>query len=118
MNRKSHHGKACPYCGRLMDLGSVALQPTRDHIVPQSRGGRAVVICCSKCNAIKADMMPEVWAAYMAANPGWWMMTRAERRARARSARGLGQPLVFKRRQRQGSPPAPPVIVPPELIWD
>jgi hypothetical protein len=61
----------------------------------------------------------------MAANPGWWLFTRAERKARREAARTekwgprkeamkqiLGRPS-----RRQGSPPVAPVIVPPEYIW-
>ena len=102
-----------------MNLHDNRLQPTRDHVVPQSRGGRSIIICCLQCNGIKADMLPDQWASYMAANPGWWMLTRAERRARAREPRVAARLAKWgpRRAQRQGSPPAAPVVVPPQLIW-
>jgi hypothetical protein len=31
------------------------------------------VWCCTLCNNIKADMMPEAWLAFMEANPNWWL---------------------------------------------
>lgn len=103
LSRKNHHGKPCPYCRRQMNLHDFHLRPTWDHVVPKSRGGRERIVCCHKCNGIKGDIMPDQWAAYMAANPGWWLLTRAERRAR--------------RVARQGSAPAPPTVVPPVLIY-
>lgn len=120
MFRDIHHGKTCPYCRRTMDRGSVRLHPTRDHVIPRCRGGTEKIICCLTCNGLKADMLPEEWSAYMMANPGWWLLSRAERRARRRATlRQYDHP--DKRgniiRRRQGSPPMPPVIVPPELIF-
>ncbi|MHB8272701.1 HNH endonuclease [Bradyrhizobium sp.] len=119
MSRKEAHGKPCPYCQRQMDLRSFHLEPTRDHVIPQSKGGRKTIICCRLCNSIKADMLPSQWEAYMAANPGWWLLTRAERRARARAPREAVREAKYgpRKPQRQGSPPAKPVVVPPELIW-
>lgn len=59
------------------------------------------------------------WASYMAANPGWWLLTRAERRARARAPREAARLAKWgpRRPLRQGSPPRPLVVVPPEYIW-
>ena len=46
-------GAECHYCGMFTK------QPTRDHVVPKSKGGRLntdnVVIACVHCNANKAD---------------------------------------------------------------
>jgi HNH endonuclease len=106
-SRALAHGKPCPYCKRGMNLHSFNLRPTRDHVVPKSRGGRDTVICCNKCNGIKGDMLPHEWEAYMRANPGWWLLSKAERRRRQRPPRA----------PRQGTPPAPPVVVPPALIF-
>lgn len=117
MNRLTSHGKPCPYCQRLMDRGTFKLQPTRDHIVPQSRGGSARLICCLTCNGIKADMMPEAWAAYMAANPGWWLLSAAERRARARAGRRQYDMPNKNGNRIARQPRAMPVVVPPELIF-
>jgi hypothetical protein len=102
-----------------MNRNSNQLQPTRDHLVPRSHGGRSIIICCLQCNGIKADMLPDQWASYMAANPGWWLLTRAERRARAREPRKAARLAKWGPRQplRQGSPKPAPVVVPPELIY-
>lgn len=116
MLRNTHHGKTCPYCQRTMDRGNARLQPTRDHVIPRVRGGTLKIICCLACNGIKADMLPEVWAAFMAAHPGWWLLSRVELRAIRRKARGL-VPRKRARRYLQGTAPAPPVIVPPPLIY-
>ncbi|MFA6019748.1 MAG: HNH endonuclease [Rhodospirillales bacterium] len=46
----------CYYCRQPM------IQPTLDHIVPKSKGGKAskrnTVACCLGCNAKKADQVP------------------------------------------------------------
>jgi len=110
-----------------MDRRDARLQATRDHVIPMSRGGTLKIICCLQCNGIKGNMLPGEWIEYMAENPGWWLLTRSERRARRRAKlrvrdvpneHGDYIRLINRgRRERQGSPPAPPVIVPPELIW-
>jgi hypothetical protein len=110
-----HDGKPCPYCRRAMNSKSFHLQPTRDHVIPRCRGGREIIICCLKCNGLKADMGEQEWFAYMRANPGWWLLTRAERKRRRRAAAPNGKGNMV--RARQGSPPVPPVVVPPEYIW-
>lgn len=118
-NRKMAHGKPCPYCGRTMDRFSERLSPTFDHVVPRALGGRVKIICCQQCNGIKADMLPEQWASYMAANPGWWKLGRAEQRAARRANREWARSAKWgpRRPQWQGSPPTGPVVVPPHLIW-
>jgi hypothetical protein len=119
-NRKMHHGKACPYCRRQMMLNHMKLEPTRDHVMPKCANGKEIIICCRQCNGIKGHMLPDQWRSFMAANPGWWLLSRAERRARARMAhRGRGTPNVHGNfvRERQGSPPMAPVVVPPSFIW-
>ncbi len=49
----------CQYCGRV--AGSSQL--TLDHVHPRSRGGRAtwgnIVVSCFRCNARKANRLPE-----------------------------------------------------------
>ncbi len=137
MSLKQHHGKACPYCGRAMERRHPRLAPTRDHVVPESKGGRVKIIACLQCNGIKADMPPELWAAFMAANPGWWTLSLRELRIRKRAGfntPGHKAPLKPARRERPPYPIdapqpvlAPPiavgkgwhkrVVVPPELIW-
>jgi hypothetical protein len=119
-NRKQHHGKSCPYCRRQMQINHPNLEPTRDHVTPKCANGKEIIICCRQCNGIKGHMLPDQWRSYMAANPGWWLLSRAERRARARLAhRDRGTPNVHGNfvRERQGSPPMAPVVVPPSLIW-
>jgi hypothetical protein len=66
-----------------MDQGNVHMMPTRDHTIPRCKGGHRSpkVICCRICNNLKGDMLPAEWDAYMAANPGWWLLTKAQRRA-------------------------------------
>lgn len=117
MLRDRHHGKVCPYCFRPMDRGNAKLMPTRDHIMPISRGGTAKIICCQTCNGIKADMLPDAWTAFMEENPRWWTLSRVELRIIKRQALGL-QPRRSRRlRYLQGTQPALPVVVPPQLVW-
>lgn len=113
---------ACPYCQRTMVKRHPSLQPTRDHVVPRSQGGRATVLCCLDCNRIKADLLPLAWSAFMLANPEWWRLSRNDIRRRKRllivteDTPPLALPAPI-RRSKQGEAPMPPVIVPPELIW-
>lgn len=111
-----------------MNLRDFHLQPTRDHVIPQSKGGKITTICCLKCNNIKGDMLPEQWTAYMAANPGYWLLTRAERRALMRTSREakrtekwgprkIAMDQILGRPSRQGSPKPAPVVVPVEYIY-
>lgn len=53
------NGKECPYCGRAIMLGHPDLTPTRDHVLPKSKGGTAILIVCYRCNHEKGDMMPD-----------------------------------------------------------
>ena len=82
----------CAYCGRLtlITRGREPLGATIDHVIPRSNGGtfaRAnLALACRKCNGIKGNMMPDEWAAFMAATPRWWASTRADRRADRRAA--------------------------------
>ena len=68
----------CPYCTRTLEgtqsISCVAA--TRDHVVPQSRGGVVVVWACFTCNNLKGDMLPSEWQAFMDANPFWWITGR------------------------------------------
>lgn len=118
MLRNTHHGSLCPYCERTMTSRDTRLMPTRDHVIPASRGGRAKIICCQTCNGIKADMMPLAWDAFMAANPAWWTLTKYDLRRIRRAA--LGLPALRRARRlgyvRQGTAPVL-VVVPPELIF-
>jgi hypothetical protein len=122
--RRNAHGSPCPYCQRPMERHHPKLEPTRDHVMPQSRNGKEIIIVCLQCNMIKADMLPDQWAIFMETNPGWWLLSKADLRA---ARRGVNTPGLEAHRNdrrerkarlaRQGSPPAKPVVVPPELIW-
>lgn len=50
---------SCQYCDVRLPAGELTL----DHVMPESRGGKAswenLVACCSKCNRKKADRTPE-----------------------------------------------------------
>ena len=52
-------GQPCEYCGVTMDVNNPWRHPTRDHIVPRSRGGEHtwenVVAACRRCNSSKRD---------------------------------------------------------------
>lgn len=72
--RKRGKWERCAYCNRTLEAvtSPSRLAATKDHIMPKSRGGRATVWACRQCNAIKGDMEPHVWAAFMADWPEWW----------------------------------------------
>lgn len=78
-----HNGKPCPYCKRSMDADDFHLKPTRDHHpIPRSRGGTKTIICCLLCNNRKGSMTEAEWNAYVVENPGWWLITKRERKQR------------------------------------
>lgn len=65
-------GWTCAYCGGKVQAGKIVveddgverdLNPTVDHIIPESRGGEwtwgNLVACCASCNQLKADRTPE-----------------------------------------------------------
>lgn len=116
-SRSAAIGRPCPYCRRTMARDHWALRPTFDHVVPRSRGGREKIICCLQCNAIKGDMMPDEWAAFMGKVPRWWELTARERRALARGEREQARTAKWGPRKKQGSPRPEPVVVPPELVY-
>jgi hypothetical protein len=95
------------------------LEPTRDHFMPESRGGKEIVICCLQCNMIKADMLPAQWIAFMERNPGWWLLDKLAIRAARRivGTPGIQHRSPFGIHGRRRSPRKPVIIVPPELIW-
>jgi 5-methylcytosine-specific restriction endonuclease McrA len=58
--RNRADGKPCPYCGNIMRLnGAREEQPTRDHVLPLSKQGTAILIVCYGCNNRKGDIMPD-----------------------------------------------------------
>lgn len=101
-----------------MELHHPKLRPTHDHVVPASRGGRALIVACIQCNGIKADMLPDQWAAFMAAHPGWWLMDKLALRAARRMAStpGIQHRAQFSIHRPRSRKPGP-VVVPPELIY-
>lgn len=61
-DRASADGQPCPYCGRLMRIhGERGLWPTRDHVLPVSKHGTAILIVCWDCNRRKGDTMPDLF---------------------------------------------------------
>lgn len=91
----------CTYCDRETAKPCAVrrndpLTRTRDHVIPLSKGGTNTasnrVISCLRCNSLKGDMMPDEWAAFMQANPGWWTQTKYERRV----SRTFGRPLPIE----------------------
>ncbi len=62
---KRYQGKPCAYCHIPMDYGHPRLSPTRDHIVPRSRGGENgthnYVRACRRCNEDKRNMFLDEW---------------------------------------------------------
>lgn len=120
ISRRSHQGKPCPYCQRpMLHLTHRTLAPTRDHVVPKSRGGRAVVVCCITCNGIKGNMLPEEWESFMAAHPEWWKLTKLELRAIWRAPRKAARDEKWgpRRYLRQGTTTGAAGGVPPKYIW-
>lgn len=111
-------GYPCPYCERAMDrFGEPGLAPTRDHVVPRSRGGTRKIVCCSRCNHVKRNLMPDEWEAFMAANPGWWLLPdRALRIAHREHRRGRAQRAVVALESDadlvRGRPSRAPVVLP------
>ena len=79
----------CTYCKRTVTPprkghGSQKLtSATRDHVMPQSRGGQTWVLSCRHCNEIKGDLLPADWRAFMAAHPLWWKTFRTSAEVQA-----------------------------------
>lgn len=65
------NGEHCSYCKRQM-VAFTSTHPTKDHVVPKSKGGRTKVWACTFCNNLKKDMMPDDWTAFMESYPEWW----------------------------------------------
>lgn len=63
---RKHHNKPCPYCRRKMVVPGYGVIvdetnrfPTRDHVIPKSKGGHVLIVVCRQCNDEKGDMMPD-----------------------------------------------------------
>jgi 5-methylcytosine-specific restriction endonuclease McrA len=56
----SRDNYTCMYCGHTKETGGRSFKLTRDHIIPQSKGGpdvwSNVVTCCSRCNNKKDSL--------------------------------------------------------------
>lgn len=83
----------CTYCDREMirrraAFGKVhiGLAKTKDHVFPQSRGGRKTVPACYACNHAKSDMPPAIWELFMADNPSWWTLEKKDLRKARKKA--------------------------------
>lgn len=70
----------CLWCRRdLLDVRALDKEGkphgrafTRDHLYPQSLGGKKWYPCCRACNQVKADLTPQEWDAFRARYPRWW----------------------------------------------
>ncbi len=73
MNKRGH-GEKCTYCKRTLEsvTSFSRVAATKDHVVPKSKGGRTTVWACRQCNALKKDMDPDDWQAFMESYPEWW----------------------------------------------
>lgn len=69
------------YCKREL-VAYTATHPTRDHVMPKSKGGTKTVWCCTKCNNVKGAMLPEEWVWFMANFPEWWKTAGREAKGR------------------------------------
>lgn len=72
-------GRKCTYCKRIMHAWTET-HPTRDHVLPKSRGGQVTVLTCYQCNQMKSNALPEDWERFMRENPEWWNRPGVERR--------------------------------------
>lgn len=67
-------GRKCPYCGRAMKASikreNRHLFPTRDHVIPKSRGGtlKMSIRVCWECNGLKGNKDPFEWIEFIAIN--------------------------------------------------
>lgn len=68
-------GAHCYWCKRALEPSWSRSQTafTRDHIVPQSAGGKKWVPCCRACNHMKSNMLPDAWLYFMSRYPEWWV---------------------------------------------
>jgi 5-methylcytosine-specific restriction endonuclease McrA len=57
----------CPYCRRIMDGRRPlhATYPTKDHVIPQARGGERTVLVCRRCNMDKGSSPIQGWLALL-----------------------------------------------------
>lgn len=72
--REKYTGLPCPYCAEPM---TGRRGPTREHVVPKSKGGRDgdsnIIIACKRCNHDKGDLhVAEFYA---------WLLARGDARS-------------------------------------
>ncbi len=89
-------GGLCAYCDRKTVLPSMLpgtrneLTATLDHRQPLSKGGTNsqdnFALACGLCNSLKGNMSFDEWMDWTAKNPGWWQLSKTDRR---RSLYGL-----------------------------
>lgn len=74
-------GARCAYCDRVLEAVTSPnrIAATRDHVVPKSSGGERRVWACRQCNALKHNMMPNEWSAFMQKFPEWWKRPEFQR---------------------------------------
>jgi len=81
--RRVRKGDCCHWCGRQLVsswcYSSLAL--TKDHVTPQSMGGKRTVLCCRACNQLKGSMSRGEWSSFMERNPKWWRLWQGGRRS-------------------------------------
>jgi 5-methylcytosine-specific restriction endonuclease McrA len=81
-------GRRCVYCATALDIYTATL----DHVHPLSHGGvhhqGNVVLACTHCNRLKADLLPyDFFAAYPWAGANFMRYARTVHRALKRAAR-------------------------------
>jgi hypothetical protein len=66
------HGQPCEYCGVTMDVTNPWRHPTRDHIVPRSKGGtdkqENIAKTCRGCNEGKGSENIRDWYQWLVDN--------------------------------------------------
>lgn len=52
----------CQWCGVKLKRGTRLLEPTRDHLIPRSKGGNSylenIVLSCKSCNTLRGNGLP------------------------------------------------------------
>jgi len=78
------HYRKCYYCERK--FGQQCGHETKDHVIPQSRGGRSlennIVICCAECNVSKGNLLLSEWESRLNLSPYKLMNPNPEWRER------------------------------------
>jgi len=74
--RRKKRKPYCLYCKRDLEKSSSPSDRafTRDHLHPQSKGGKKWYPCCRACNTVKADLTSDEWRRFQDAHPKWWKL--------------------------------------------